>query len=139
MENPFERPTFTDLRNRFEELINHHTPYIDFDIDESNDHYNVASFISIQSDNEELCNEESAQWSTLSESTKDEDAKKDFSVSELDMVKDAKNDSQILLETLRKIGPEDGAFEMESTVNLDTAHKYENMKEVFERSTVLKK
>lgn len=46
--NPFIRPTFTDIRERFETLISEGTPYVEFDLDNCSPYYNVPSFISIE-------------------------------------------------------------------------------------------
>lgn len=46
--DPLSRPTFTDIRERFEALISEGTPYVEFEIDSSNLYYNVPSFMSIE-------------------------------------------------------------------------------------------
>jgi len=45
--DPLSRPTFTDIKERFEMLISKGTPYVEFDIDATNPYYNVPSFRSI--------------------------------------------------------------------------------------------
>nr|XP_047132522.1 tyrosine-protein kinase receptor torso-like [Hydra vulgaris] len=49
-ENPLLRPTFTELREHFGDIIGQENNYFSFDIDESKNYYNVASFNSLQSD-----------------------------------------------------------------------------------------
>ena len=54
MENPDDRPNFTQIRERLEEMMQKDNPYLDFSVlDESRDYYKVPSFNSL--------NEESAE------------------------------------------------------------------------------
>lgn len=52
-ENPFQRPTFTELREHLDETISAGDKYFTFDINQENTYYNAASFKSIVSENEE--------------------------------------------------------------------------------------
>lgn len=52
-EDPLQRPTFTQLREHLEEIMNQGSRYLSFDIDEKNIYYNVASFKSIPSEDED--------------------------------------------------------------------------------------
>ena len=53
-ENPSERPKFTELRQRFEELLQEDSPYMDFsNLDNSKDCYLVPSFNSADDDEDE--------------------------------------------------------------------------------------
>ena len=52
-ENPLERPTFTEIREEFEEIMTHGETYVTFDIDESSNYYLAPSFKSVPSENEE--------------------------------------------------------------------------------------
>ena len=45
--DPLSRPTFTDIKERFEMLISKGTPYVEFDFDTENPYYNVPSFMSV--------------------------------------------------------------------------------------------
>ena len=48
MEAPEERPNFTQIRERLEEMMQKDNPYLDFSVlDESRDYYNVPSFNSL--------------------------------------------------------------------------------------------
>ena len=48
MENPDDRPNFTQIRERLEEMMQKDKPYLDFSVlDESRDYYNVPSFNSL--------------------------------------------------------------------------------------------
>ncbi|XP_031550158.1 tyrosine kinase receptor Cad96Ca-like [Actinia tenebrosa] len=50
-ENPKERPKFTELRQRFEELLQEDSPYVDFsNLDHNKDYYLVPSFNSAGDD-----------------------------------------------------------------------------------------
>ena len=56
MENPADRPNFTQIRERLEEMMQKDNPYLDFSVlDESRDYYNVPSFNSL---NEEFADDE---------------------------------------------------------------------------------
>ena len=47
-ENPDDRPNFTQIRERLEEMMQKDKPYLDFSVfDESKDYYNVPSFNSL--------------------------------------------------------------------------------------------
>ncbi|XP_065662137.1 uncharacterized protein LOC100207579 isoform X3 [Hydra vulgaris] len=46
-EDPLQRPTFTDLRERFDKIISQGDSYFNFDIDEKNVYYKAASFNSL--------------------------------------------------------------------------------------------
>lgn len=62
MENPEERPNFTQIRDRLEEMMQVDNPYLDFSVlDESRDYYNVPSFNSLneESADDELFDKES--------------------------------------------------------------------------------
>ena len=52
-ENPLQRPTFTQLREHFAEIIAQENSYFSFDIDEQKNYYNAASFNSISSASDE--------------------------------------------------------------------------------------
>lgn len=52
-EDPLQRPTFTELREHLEDIMTQGSRYFSFDIDEKNVYYNVASFKSISSDDDE--------------------------------------------------------------------------------------
>ena len=52
-EDPFQRPTFTELREHLDETISAGDKYFTFDINQENTYYNVASFKSVVSENEE--------------------------------------------------------------------------------------
>ncbi|XP_065661248.1 tyrosine-protein kinase receptor torso isoform X3 [Hydra vulgaris] len=52
-ENPLLRPTFTELREHFGDIIGQENNYFNFDIDESKNYYNVASFNSLESHTDE--------------------------------------------------------------------------------------
>ena len=64
--DPLSRPTFTDIKERFEMLISKGTPYVEFEFDTSNPYYNVPSFMSIgESDEDSLsedAEEDEADW-----------------------------------------------------------------------------
>ena len=66
LSDPLHRPTFTDIKERFETLISEGTPYVEFDIDNSNPYYNVPSFISIEDSTEDSLSddpdEDEADW-----------------------------------------------------------------------------
>lgn len=54
LENPFDRPTFTLIRERLEEMMQKDNPYLDFSVlDESRDYYNVPSFNSLIEESED--------------------------------------------------------------------------------------
>ena len=53
-EDPLERPTFTALRDHLDQIMSQSADYLSFDIDQENTYYNVASFNSIPSDDEDL-------------------------------------------------------------------------------------
>ena len=53
-EDPLERPTFTALRDHLDLIMSQSADYFSFDIDQENTYYNVASFNSISSDDEDL-------------------------------------------------------------------------------------
>ena len=62
MENPGDRPNFTQIRERLEEMMQKDNPYLDFSVlDESRDYYNVPSFNSLneESADDELSDKES--------------------------------------------------------------------------------
>ena len=62
MENPDDRPNFTQIRERLEEMMQKDNPYLDFSVlDESRDYYNVPSFNSLneESADDELSDKES--------------------------------------------------------------------------------
>ncbi|XP_065680959.1 uncharacterized protein LOC100215622 isoform X1 [Hydra vulgaris] len=44
---PLQRPTFTELRERFDKILSQAIPYFSFDIDEKNVFYHTASFKSV--------------------------------------------------------------------------------------------
>ena len=52
-EDPFQRPTFTELREHLDETISAGDKYFTFDINQEDTYYNVASFKSVVSENEE--------------------------------------------------------------------------------------
>jgi len=98
MENPDDRPNFTQIRERLEEMMQKDNPYLDFSVlDESRDYYNVPSFNSL--------NEESAD-DELSDKESDEllkDESDDISVGGHKPTKDS-NKNEIV--PLPKPGPE---------------------------------
>ncbi|XP_065661251.1 uncharacterized protein LOC100201536 isoform X5 [Hydra vulgaris] len=51
-ENPLLRPTFTELREHFDEIIGQENNYFSFDINERKNYYNFASFDRFSTDNE---------------------------------------------------------------------------------------
>ncbi|XP_066917058.1 uncharacterized protein [Clytia hemisphaerica] len=53
-EDPLERPTFTELHDHLEQIMSQSADYLSFDIDQGNTYYNVASFNSVPSDDEDL-------------------------------------------------------------------------------------
>ncbi|XP_022799052.1 platelet-derived growth factor receptor alpha-like [Stylophora pistillata] len=54
LENPFDRPTFTLIRERLEEMMQKDNPYLDFNVlDESRDYYNAPSFNSLIEESED--------------------------------------------------------------------------------------
>ena len=53
-EDPLERPTFTELREHLDEIMSQNADYLTFDIDQGNTYYNVASFRSVPSDDEDF-------------------------------------------------------------------------------------
>ena len=62
MENPDDRPNFTQIRERLEEMMQKDNPYLDFSVlDETRDYYNVPSFNSLneESADDELSDKES--------------------------------------------------------------------------------
>ena len=62
MENPDDRPNFTQIRERLEEMMQKDNPYLDFSVlDESRDYYKVPSFNSLteESADDELFDKES--------------------------------------------------------------------------------
>ena len=62
MENPDDRPNFTQIRERLEEMMQVDNPYLDFSVlDESRDYYNAPSFNSLndESTDDELFDKES--------------------------------------------------------------------------------
>ena len=54
VEDPLNRPTFTELKTQVEELIHKETPYVDFEVDETKPYYTVPSFKSVEPDTEEV-------------------------------------------------------------------------------------
>ncbi|XP_065680958.1 platelet-derived growth factor receptor alpha isoform X2 [Hydra vulgaris] len=46
-EEPLQRPSFTELRERFDKILSEAIPYFSFDIDETNLYYSSASFKSV--------------------------------------------------------------------------------------------
>lgn len=58
LENPLKRPSFTDIRGKFEELISEGTPYVELNLDNSNPYYNVASFISLENSTDSLSDDD---------------------------------------------------------------------------------
>ncbi|XP_020627737.1 fibroblast growth factor receptor-like [Orbicella faveolata] len=62
IENPDDRPNFTQIRERLEEMMQKDNPYLDFSVlDESSYYYNVPSFSSLngKSADDELFDKES--------------------------------------------------------------------------------
>jgi len=53
MEDALQRPTFSDLREHLDTIMTQSADYLSFDIDQENTYYNVASFKSVPSDDEE--------------------------------------------------------------------------------------
>ncbi|XP_065660552.1 myoblast growth factor receptor egl-15-like isoform X2 [Hydra vulgaris] len=70
-EDPLKRPTFTEIRERFDEIISQNESYFNFEIDEKNMFYNVASFKSLSSETGMALQEKTLQVSLHSESNKD--------------------------------------------------------------------
>ena len=79
-ENPLERPNFTALRDHLDQIMSQSADYLTFDIDQENTYYNVASFNSVPSDDEDLM-----------EIFESENAPKIMSVDELKEVKKHKS------------------------------------------------
>ena len=64
MENPDDRPNFTQIREMLEEMMQKDNPYLDFSVlDESRDYYNVPSFNSLmdESVDDELFDQDSEE------------------------------------------------------------------------------
>ena len=65
MEKPDERPSFTQIRERLEQMLQKDNPYLDFSVlDESSDYYRVPSFNSLNgesADDQDLFDKESAE------------------------------------------------------------------------------
>ena len=79
IEHPLERPTFLEIKNRLEELVNEGTPYVDFHVDETSLYYNVASFKSVESDTVEPCQlSDATEEKSVMDDAANEDVK-DFS------------------------------------------------------------
>lgn len=53
-EDPLERPNFTALREHLDQIMSQSADYLSFDIDQENTYYNVASFRSVPSDDEDI-------------------------------------------------------------------------------------
>ena len=51
-EDPLKRPTFTELRVLFENIISEGGNYVNFNVNENEDYYTVASFKSCENENE---------------------------------------------------------------------------------------
>jgi len=87
MENPDDRPDFTQIRERLEEMMQKDNPYLDFSVlDESRDYYKVPSFNSLNEEcaDDELFDTESAELlkngndgNSLGEGKTSEDSYKD--------------------------------------------------------------
>ena len=52
-EHPLESPTFTEIREEFEEIMSHEETYVTFDIDEDSNYFHSPSFKSVPSEHEE--------------------------------------------------------------------------------------
>nr|XP_047132656.1 uncharacterized protein LOC100199204 [Hydra vulgaris] len=57
-EDPLQRPTFTELRERFDKIMSQGDSYLSFDIDEKNVYYNAASFNSLPAETDDVALEE---------------------------------------------------------------------------------
>ena len=72
LENPFDRPTFTLIRERLEEMMQKDNPYLDFSVlDESRDYYNVPSFNSLIDESEDDVFEKEEGYELLEEDHKE--------------------------------------------------------------------
>ncbi|XP_065681618.1 fibroblast growth factor receptor-like isoform X2 [Hydra vulgaris] len=70
-EDPLKRPTFTEIREHLDAIISQSDSYFNFEIDEKNIYYNVASFNSLSSETDMALEEETLQDSVHVESNKD--------------------------------------------------------------------
>ena len=52
-EQPLERPTFTEIRKYFEEIMSQGETYVTFNIDEDSNYFLAPSFHSVPSEHEE--------------------------------------------------------------------------------------
>lgn len=78
LENPFDRPTFTLIRERLEEMMQKDNPYLDFSVlDESRDYYNVPSFNSLIDESEDDVFEKEEGYELLEEDHKEKIIEKD--------------------------------------------------------------
>ncbi|XP_012561960.1 tyrosine-protein kinase receptor Tie-1 [Hydra vulgaris] len=64
-DDPLKRPTFTELRKLFEEIISQGDSYFSFDINEENIYYSLLSFHSISSEASDISDEEYCKASIL--------------------------------------------------------------------------
>ena len=72
MENPFDRPTFTLIRERLEEMMQKDNPYLDLSVlDESQDCYNVPSFNSLVDESEDEVFDKEEGYDLLEEDHKE--------------------------------------------------------------------
>ena len=138
IDDPLQRPTFTDLRNRLEDLIKEGTPYLEFEFDEAKPYYNVPSFRSIESDTEETCNDEdqnTMRFSVLKDKDEKENKRPEWlsskAVEKLNAMEETvekQNDRYTYPEMMKK--KDEVAVEIESTNPL---HKYVNTQGVVTR------
>lgn len=82
-ESPQQRPSFSDLREHLEEIMSQGDRYLSFNIDEGNIYYNVASFRSIPSDNEDEINEDDDELHKMFDSITRSTPKRIKSIEEL--------------------------------------------------------
>ncbi|XP_066025560.1 uncharacterized protein [Pocillopora verrucosa] len=72
LENPFDRPTFTLIRERLEEMMQKDNPYLDLSVlDESQDCYNVPSFNSLVDESEDEVFDKEEGYDLLEEDHKE--------------------------------------------------------------------
>ncbi|CAH3043290.1 unnamed protein product [Pocillopora meandrina] len=72
LENPFDRPTFTLIRERLEEMMQKNNPYLDLSVlDESQDCYNVPSFNSLVDESEDEVFDKEEGYDLLEEDHKE--------------------------------------------------------------------
>lgn len=91
-EDPLERPNFTALREHLDQIMSQSADYLSFDIDQENTYYNVASFRSVPSDDEDI----------LEIFENDENAPKIMSPEELKAEKNLKQNTNVTNNDIKK-------------------------------------